>query len=158
MSNILKELKSEIVRLARKELKSELGPVKKINASQRGLIAGLRKQIAGLQKEVAGLKKIVPASDKAILTKEAPEGRFWISGKGVKNLRKRLGVTQAQLAKLAGVSSQAVVLWEKNKGKINMRKATAGRLQAVRSMGKKEVVGILGKKVKKASTRKAKKA
>ena len=39
-----------------------------------------------------------------------------------------------------------------------MRKATAGRLQAVRSMGKKEVVGILGKKVKKASKRKAKKA
>jgi len=146
MSNLMQELKQEVVRLARKEVKKELAQVKKINTSQRGLIADLRRQINAIQKELNGLKKAVPSQKKAILEKKEPTGRFWITGKGVKNLRKRLGLTQAGLAKLAGVSIQAVVNWEKNKGKVNMRKAAAGRLQEIKGLGKRDVVGLLGKK------------
>ena len=90
------------------------------------------------------MRKAVPAPEKTILAKE-PQGRFWITGQGVKALRKRLGVTQASLAKLAGVSSQAVVLWEGKSGKINMRKATGARLQELKGMGKREVAEILAK-------------
>lgn len=143
MSNVMTELKSEITRLARKEIKGELTQVKKVNATQRGLIADLRRQVDAMQKELNGLKKAVPAPSKALVAKE-PEGRFWITGKGVKALRKRLGLTQAGLAKLAGVSVPTVVNWEKAKGKINLRKAAAGALQALRGKGKREVAEMLG--------------
>ena len=66
-----------------------------------------------------------------------PEGRSWITGKGIKALRKRLGLTQAALASLAGVSSPAVVQWEKKSGKIRLRKATATKLQEIRKMKKR---------------------
>ncbi len=144
MSNVMKELKSEIVRLARKEATAIVAPVRKINAAQRGLIAGLRRQVDAMQKELGGLKKAVPAPQAAIPNKEAPEGRFWITGKGVKKLRTKLGLTQALFATLAGVSNPAVANWEGNTGKLNLRKATAGKLQAIRGMGKKQAAEILG--------------
>lgn len=145
MSNVMKELKAEISRLAKKEVKKELEPVKKVNASQRGLIAGLRKQVVAMQKEIAGLKKAVPAPDKTLPAMQEPRARFWITGKGVKALRKRLGLTQALFAKLAGVSVPTVVNWEKKKGRLGLRKATAAKLQEIRGLGKKQAAEILGK-------------
>lgn len=156
MSNVMKELKSEITRLARKEIKGELAPARKSIVVQRGLIADLRRQVNIIQKELNALKKAIPSPEKAIQAKDAPEGRFWITGKGVKALRKRLGATQAGLAKLVGVSSQAVVNWEAHKGKINLRKATAGRLQEIRGWGKRDMARVLEKDSKKDALPKAK--
>lgn len=144
MSNIMKELKAEITRLARKEIKRELTPLKRGSAAHRSLIAGLRRQMGALQKELATLKKAIPSQGAALDAKE-PEGRFWISGRGVKTLRKRLGLTQKEFGRLVGVSSQSVVNWESQKGKIGLRKAPAEKLQGMRDMGKREVAEILGK-------------
>ena len=156
MSNVMKELKSEITRLARKEIKGELAPARKSIVVQRGLIADLRRQVNIIQKELNALKKAIPSPEKAIQAEDAPEGRFWITGKGVKALRKRLGATQAGLAKLVGVSSQAVVNWEAHKGKINLRKATAGRLQEIRGWGKRDMARVFEKDSKKDALPKAK--
>lgn len=157
MSNVMKELKSEIVRLSRKEIKRELATPRKAVVAQRGLIADLRRQVNALQKELNALKKSVPAPDKAVLGKAEPKGRFWITGKGVKALRKRLGLTQSVFGKLAGVSNAAVVNWESHKGKINLRKATAGALQGLRGKGKREVAEMLAKSPKAKAKAKAKK-
>lgn len=157
MSNIMKELKAEISRLAKKEAKGVVAPVKKASANYRGLIAGLRKQIDALQKEVSNLKRAVPSPERVLATKTEPEGRFWMTGQGVKAMRKRLGLTQKAFAGLAGVSSQAVVNWESHKGKINFRKATAGALQGLRGRGKREVAEILAKAPKAKAKAKAKK-
>jgi DNA-binding transcriptional regulator YiaG len=158
MSNVMKELKSEITRLARKEIKGELATPRKSIVAQRGLIADLRRQVNAMQKELNALKKSVPAPEKTILAKE-PKGRFWMSGQGVRTLRKRLGLTQSVFGKLAGVSNAAVVNWESHKGKINFRKATAGALQGLRGKGKREVAEILAKAPKvKAKVKGKKKA
>jgi DNA-binding transcriptional regulator YiaG len=148
MSNILKELKSEIARLSRKEVKQALAPAKRIVTTQRGLIAELRRQVDALRKELNVLKNAVPAPDRALQTKQAPAGRFWITGKGVKALRKRLGLTQVQFGKLVGVSIPTVVNWEGAQGKVNLRKAAAGRLQEIRGMKKRAAAEILGKGAK----------
>ena len=148
MSNILKELKAEISRLAKKEAKQVVSPVKKASSTYRGLIAGLRKQVDALQKEVSSLKRAVPAPDKVLATKTEPEGRFWITGKGVKAMRKKTGLTQEKFGKLVGVSVPTVVNWEKAKGKLNLRKATAGALQGLRGKGKREVAEMLPKEAK----------
>ena len=148
MSNVMKELKVEISRLSRKEAKAVVAPVKKASVTYRGLIAGLRKQVASLQKELAGLKRAMPKTDKVLEAKTEPEGRFWITGKGVKAMRKRTGLTQEKFAKLVGVSVPTVANWEKAKGKLNLRKATAGALQGLRGKGKREVAGMLPKEAK----------
>ena len=142
MSNILKELKAEISRLAKKEAKAVVSPVKKASSTYRGLIAGIRKQLDALQKEVSSLKRAMPKAEKA-LTATEPEGRFWITGKGVKAMRKKTGLTQERFGKLVGVSVPTVVNWEKAKGKLNLRKATAGALQSLRGKGKREVAEML---------------
>ena len=143
MPNIMSALKSEISRLARKEAKQVVAPVQKATANYRGLIATLRKQIDALQKEVALLRRAAPKPDKALAAQE-PAGRFWITGKGVKALRKRMGLTQALFGKLVGVSVPTIVNWEKNKGKVNLRKAAAGKLQAIRGMGMKQAAEMQG--------------
>ena len=154
MSNVMKELKSEITRLARKEIKQEISPARKAIVTQRGLIAELRRQVNAMQKELNALKKAVPSPDTSVLAKE-PKGRFWMTGQGVKALRKRLGLTQSVFGKLAGVSNAAVVNWESHKGKINFRKATAGALQGLRGKGKREVAEILARVPKAKAKKKA---
>jgi transcriptional regulator with XRE-family HTH domain len=76
--------------------------------------------------------------------KEEPEQRFWITGKGVFSLRKRLGLTQIELGQLVGVTQQTVVRWEKTDGKITLRgDAIQLRLQEIRGMGRKEARAAL---------------
>jgi len=146
--SIMNELKAEITRLSRKEIKKELEPVKRVNAAQRGLIANLRRDVTELQKEVARLQK---AADKAAPTAtESDDSRgVWMSGKGIRSLRKRLGITQIELSKLAEVSHQSIVRWEKTSGKIPFRKKeTPAKMQQIRAMDKRTAWAVLGKKRK----------
>ena len=146
--NVMSVLKAEISRLAKKEAKREVAPVKKANAGYRGLIAGLRKRIDSLEKELAGVKRSAPKAEKVLASKTEPQGRFWITGKGVRKLRKRLGQTQAKFGKLIGVSVPTVVNWEGVDGKVEIRKkATMARLQQIKGMGKKEVVAMTGEEM-----------
>ena len=143
--NIMSVLKAEISRLAKKEAKAVASPVKKASATYRGLIAGLRKQVDALQKEISSLKRALPKADKVLEAKTEPEGRFWITGKGVKAMRKKTGLTQEKFGKLVGVSVPTVVNWEKAKGKVDIRKkATMARIQSLKGKGKREVAAMLG--------------
>lgn len=157
MASFIKELKTEISRLARKEIKKELGPVQRIAATRRGLIADLRRHVVVLQREVADLRRALarggalPVAPSAAEAAEGEDGRkgFWITGKGVRKLRKRLGLTQAAFAKLANVSGQTVVNWEGLSGKIPLRrKDSAMRLQEIRKMKKRDLKKAAGAKAK----------
>lgn len=144
MANVMKELKAEISRIARSEIKIELAPVKAVNASQRKYIADLRRQVADLEKEnkqlARGLEKLG-----ADLPKPEPEeetGRAWITSPGIRSMRKRLRLSQKAFADLAGVSVPTVVNWEspKNTGKLNIRrKAVFARLQEIKTMGLRDL-------------------
>ena len=142
--NAMSVLKAEISRLAKKEAKAVVSPVQKASANYRGLIAGLRKQVASLQKEVTLLKRAVPKADKVLGAKTEPEGRFWITGQGVKAMRRRTGLTQEKFGKLVGVSVPTVVNWEKAKGKVEIRrKETMARIQSLKGKGKREVAAMM---------------
>ena len=146
MPNIMSALKSEISRLAKKEAKQVIAPVKKASANYRGLIAGLRKQLDALQGEVAALRRAAPKAEKFLASKTEPQGRFWITGKGVRALRKRLGLTQAQFGKLAGVSVPTVVKWEGSQGKAPIRRKTSiARMRQIRGLRKRQLAEMMGK-------------
>ncbi len=128
MPDIGKALKDEIARIARKEVKS--------------MLSGHLKTIRELKHEVAALKRQVPAPARpvavpvAATTAEPTSGKnIWFTGSGVKGLRTRLGLSQSAFAKLCGVSSNAVGLWENAKpGKLNLRTATRNALIKMRGL------------------------
>ena len=142
MSAFMKELKAEIARLARREIRKSMTPLKRLGAARRRQIADLRRQISALQQE---LKNVSRAKAAAALPEAGEgQGRFWITGKGVRSLRKRLGLTQAEFGKLADVSVPTVVHWESAKGAVPvLRKETIVRLRDIRALNKRSAAAAL---------------
>jgi len=137
MPNIAAVLKEEITRLARKEVKDQVGPLKKTVAEQRRTIVELKLQVATLERNQAFLQK----QEKRRLSKapkaEAAEGvRF--SRKWVKADRKRLGISAKDYGLLVGVSALTIYHWESGRSKPRA-KALAGWAQ-VRGIGKREAM------------------
>ena len=137
--NIAQVLKSEITRLAKKEAKALNNPTKATTIQLKKTVATLKAQVATLEKSNAILQKhvedLIASQPKP---QEETEVKGWISGKGVKSLRKKLNVTQGELAKLVGVSMSAVVQWEAKKSMLKLRKDTLKALMAVRGIGARE--------------------
>lgn len=133
MANFSTLLKSEIARLARKEVRATVEPLRKANALQRRQIADLRRELAAVQKVVrdAGRSRPKPAP---AATEEATSARF--SVKGLKSLRARLDLSAADFGRLAGASGQSVYNWEA--GKTVPGPAQRARLAALRGLGKRE--------------------
>ena len=145
MSTFMQVMKAEIVRQSRREIRKVLAPLKRLGAARRRQIADLRRQISALQKELKNVNRAKAAA--ALPAGGDAQGRFWITGKGVRSLRKRLGLTQADLARLAGVSAVTVVHWEASPGKIPLRrKDTSARLQQIRMLTKRTAAAALGAK------------
>ena len=107
-----------------------------------------RKDIADLKRRMVALEKVNKQLQARLAKIEAaqpvapatePAGRGWISGKGIRSLRKRLGLSQAGFAKLVGVSGQKTVyMWESKPGTLKLRGATKGKVLAVRGIGARE--------------------
>ena len=57
MPNLSTILKGEITRLARKEIKAAVDPVRKANAGHRREIAELKRQVASLQRDLKSSSK-----------------------------------------------------------------------------------------------------
>lgn len=140
MLNIAKALKEEIQKVARRQVRAEIRAVRRENARLRRSVAMLRRQLGGLQRTSKDLvKRVMPA----VATKEAEEATTKArtlrpTSEGLKKLRARLGLTQAQFGQLLGVSAQAVVQWAAKQGRIRLRKATLAKLANIRQIGKRE--------------------
>lgn len=132
MPNLSTILKGEITRLARKEIKAAVEPVRKASAGQRKEIAELKRQVAALQRDLK-------ASLKSSKVREpAPEasGRTRFSAKGLKSLRAKLGLSAAEFGQLVGASGQSIYKWET--GKAVPRASQQSALASVRGIGKRE--------------------
>ncbi len=137
--NIAQVLKAEITRISKREAKLLSSPTRSSTIHLKKTVADLKQRLSilektnkELQKQVATLIANQPAPT------EQPEGRTWISGKGVKALRKKLGLTQGEFGKLTGVTSHAVVLWESKPGMLKFRDTTKKAIMAIRGIGKAE--------------------
>ena len=132
MPNLSAILKSEITRLARKEIKTAVDPVRKANST-------LRREIAELKRQVASLQRDLRASAKAPRAKQEPAGQarnVRFSPKGLSTLRARLGLSAADFGRLVGASGQSIYNWEASKATPRANQQAA--LAAVRGLGKKE--------------------
>ncbi len=137
MNSLTNALKSEIARVARKELKDELLSLRKVTTGHRSEIAALKREIKKLQSQLRANTKVV----KAVMPSPADEppvsGRkVRFSAQALAAQRAKLGLSQAQMAQLLGASALSVYKWES--GKVQPRAAQLERIVAIRKLGKRE--------------------
>ena len=142
MNALINALKSEIARVARKELKDELLSLRKATTAHRSEIAALKRDIKALQSQLRANAKVV----KAVMPARAAEARVagrkaHFSAERFAAQRARLGLTQAQMAQLLGASALSVYKWES--GKVQPRAAQLARIVALRGLGKRAAVARL---------------
>ena len=114
MPNIASILKSEITRIARKEIRAEVEGLKKSVGGYRSEIAALKRRAQSLEQQVKRLEKSVPKPEALTLeTGKAP--RF--SAKGLGKQRQRLELSADAVGVLVGASGQSVYNWEAAKAR-----------------------------------------
>lgn len=134
MPNLSTVIKSEITRLARKEIKAAVDPLRKAGAGYRREIAELKRQVAALQRDLESASRAPRAQPQ-----EASDGKKTrFVAKGLKSLRARLGLSAADFGLLVGASGQSVYNWEA--GKTVPRQGQVTAIASVRGLGKREAM------------------
>ena len=136
MANLAVALKAEIQRLARKEIRAQMGVTKRSVAQHRRDIAELKRQSQEQGRKLAFLESQEKARLAKVPLEREPKGvRF--SPKWLKAHRGRLGLSAADYGKLIGVSSLTIYNWEQ--GTAQPRAGKLAALADVRKLGKREI-------------------
>lgn len=145
MTNFTALLKTEISRLARKEARAEIEPLKKIIAQHKSELSEMKRRLVDLEKVTKKLTTGTRNSPQVGLGSVEPEKTQGLRFRtdGFASLRKKLELSGAEMAKLLGVSIQSVYHWES--GKTKPRAAQLAAIAAIRKLGKKEITLRLGK-------------
>jgi DNA-binding transcriptional regulator YiaG len=141
MAKIESMIRSEIIRLSTREMRKVSGPLRKDIRLVKRVISQLRKSVSGLQRFIAQLEKLKAKHEKPLVAspEEVEKSRF--SPRLLQILRKKLGITQKELATLAGVSIGTVQFWEK--GKFRPKKDKMAVLVGLRKLGNAGVRKVL---------------
>ena len=133
MPNFAQQLKSEIARIAKKEARADTKSLKAASAKYRSEIARLKRQVADLERVVSRLSKT--ASRRPAPATETAAASLRFRAAGFASLRKKLGLSAADLGKLLAVSAQSVYHWESGKSRPRANQLAA--IAEVRKLGKR---------------------
>ncbi len=133
MPNIASLLKSEIIRLARKEVRAEIESLKKASAIYRSDLAVLKKEVRSLQVE---LKRASKGARPPVPDMDGEDTQVRFRATGMKAHRKKLKLSAKDYGLLLGASMLSVYNWED--GKVQPRSAALAKIAKVRTMGKRE--------------------
>lgn len=156
MANLTKVLKDEIQRIARREVKQSTEKLRKDTIALKRLVNEQKRKIVVLENRSrrSAAQRVPIGRPAAAGEKPAPGMR--VTAKALKSLRSRLDISQQELAKLIGASTQSVSNWETSTGRLQVRKDSAREaLAAVKRMKKKDVWEKLGKQAKSSKTKTA---
>jgi len=139
MANIAGVLKAEISRISRKEVKATVKEIAKSNTTLKKTVSDLKKRIVLLEREN---KRLMAAERKqrAVHPRMPAEEtkRARITSKGIRSLRRRLGLTRPDFANLCGTTAQTVYMWEKKEGTLKLRGNTKAALLSIKGLGARE--------------------
>jgi DNA-binding transcriptional regulator YiaG len=136
MPNFVKHLKEEITRLARKEIKVVVSRFRKDSSRVRRVVSELKRRLAALEKENRQLARNAARPADVPAKEKGPRARF--TAKGMRSLRRRLGLTAAQLGKLLGTTAQTVYNWEHKQGALRLRTVTREGILQIRDLRARE--------------------
>lgn len=142
MPNVNAVLREEILRLARKEIRATVGPLKKKVADLRRLSSSLKQKVETLEKATARLSEEAEARglQKVRAGEEDTRGAR-LGPRSIRSQRGRLGLTRDEFGRLAGVSANAVYLWET--GRVSPREKSKAVLVGLRKLGAREARRLL---------------
>ncbi len=135
MAQLANLLKAEITRLARKEVRAEVRTLKKASAQYRVEIAALKRQLTEQQRLIARLGKTQKSAPSTAPTSASTRLRFRAAG--FASLRKKLGLSAAEMGQLLNVTQQTVYHWEKGQSKPRAGQLTL--IAQLRKSGKRAV-------------------
>lgn len=144
MGKIESIIKSEILRLTKRELRAAFLPLKRE-------VRGIKLRLSRLSKTFKPIDRLAREQIRQDEEKklqleasmeEAKSSRF--TPERIRLLRKKLGISQKNLGILAGVTMGAVASWEKGKFRPNLNKKAI--LVAIRKIRKRDVNKILNGK------------
>ena len=140
MPNIAAVLREEIVRLARKEIRTQTNVLRKASAQYRKDIAEMKRRVSDLRRKVSPLEKqVLKSVPSQPAETEAEHVRF--TAKGLRSQRRRLGLSAANYGKLIGVTGQTIYSWEQETSR--PREQQFAPIAALRHIGKREAVARL---------------
>ncbi|MHA7602121.1 helix-turn-helix domain-containing protein [Alicycliphilus sp. T452] len=141
--------RAEVLRMARKEIKGELGNLRKTVTTQRSEIAALKRDVKALVTQMKALhkaaaRKAEAAEMQAQQDPEVPARRkrqFQFKAEALAARREELGISQQAMAALLEASALSISRWES--GKVMPRAAQLERIQQVLKMSKREALAKL---------------
>jgi DNA-binding transcriptional regulator YiaG len=141
LPNLASVFKAEIARIARREVKTQVEPLKKQLAASRAEVTSLKRRLSDLEKG-AKAKRTERSAESAAADTFQPKAdenrfRFRFRASGLASNRKRLGLSAEQFGKLVGATGQSVYAWEA--GKTVPRGKSLAAIASIRGIGKKEV-------------------
>ena len=140
MANIASLLKTEISRVARKEVRAGTSALKKAVGVYRAEIAALKRRAQALELELRRLRK-AHAKAAPVEVQAQSTQKFRFTAKGLASQRRRLGLSAQDCGLLVGASGQSIYNWEEGKARPRARHLSA--ISALRTLGKKEAAARL---------------
>lgn len=118
MPNLSTAFRSEVTRLARKEMRAQLEALQRVGGEQRKQIGELKKAVVALQRQVRQLERAVDRQATAPTSKSDDEERDlrWRRA-GFAAHRRRLDLTAAQMGRLLGCSARTIAAWEEGRAR-----------------------------------------
>ncbi len=158
MSALTKALKNEIEAVTKKQINTQTAELKKQLKQSTQEIRQLQARVDTLRKTIQNTTFGAPVDSGAKTTgvDKKTEARF--SSASIKSMRKRLGISQAELARLVGASLQTVSVWENKKGRVVIRSSNVrDGLASLKQAKKADISAQLGKQQVKKNRKASKK-
>ena len=143
MGKLESTIKSEIQRLAKRQIRSTFIPLRREVRAMRLKLSGLSKGITSLNRMAKELQLEEKAKPKLEATPEEVKASRLTPAR-IRGLRNKLGISQRELGIFTGATLGAVGSWEKGKFKPRGEKKAA--LVALRKLRKREVRKMLAEK------------
>jgi DNA-binding transcriptional regulator YiaG len=150
MPNLAVTFRREIMRLARREIRSQTQGLRKASAQFRRDIAELKRHASKFKSEMVRLEHKI-GKDVAPSIPEADLEKVRFSAKSVIAQRRGLGISAADYGKLIGVTAHTIYKWEH--GASRPRRAQVSAFAAIRRLSKTETLARLQQMRNKAPKR-----
>lgn len=141
MPNFAQALKQEIARIARKEVRGDIAALRKASTAYRSEIAALKRAVKDLNSKLRLAKsagaRTAPTPDVERVVKRPGRKRVF-NAERLKAKRLSLGLSQAQMAQLLGISSLSQWKWES--GQVTPRASMLDQYFQIMGMGKREAL------------------
>src|SRR5436309_3025020 len=141
MPKIELAIKAAIDRGARRHIRQVATPMRREVRRLRHLVAGLRRDVTGLKTTAAQWERMADRRPWTAAVSDEAAKAARLSARLIRKLRTRLGLSQAALGRLVGVTGAAVVEWERGRARPSGERRKA--VVALGGLGRRDVKRLL---------------